>query len=418
MKKLSIFLIMTLFAVLTRAATITVSGPTFACPSVSYSYTASATNIFGPQKGCFFLTFKVNGVAVGYAGGIQCPCSTQNTSYTTNFTWPSTGNFQVAVSFKPFNVPGCDYSYGSLSGVVRTVAPERVFDSDGGFSFCTPGQTRTIMVPTIPYNNTTYCNWHHAYDYIPPAGWTVTPIPPFDPQEVVNLPGGGIRTHATAVFLRAPATPLLPGFSGNYVMTVRTEPAWPFPKEITRQIWIGTYGGAATISGTSAVCPGNTYTYTATPPGGQQIPGHIYSWTQPSGWTIQSQAQNYITLYVPQFNPSYGPVQFTVNNGCGNSANGLTTFPGYGCPNYMLSVFPNPTQEELTIEITNEDKSSNPETVNIQEAKLINSSGETVLSSRGAKKKISFNVRNLRRGQYFLHVKIGDQLTKEQIIIN
>ena len=118
--KIYLVLLISAAAHFASAATITVTGPTVVCPSTQYSYTASASTILGAQKGCFFFTFLVNGTAVGYAGGITCPCARQSSTYTTNFTWPATqGNFQINVSFTPFNLLPCpSYSYGSLSGYV------------------------------------------------------------------------------------------------------------------------------------------------------------------------------------------------------------------------------------------------------------------------------------------------------------
>lgn len=414
MKTISLITSFLCFLCYAQAATITITGPTVVCPGTASTYTTSAANLGLAQKGCFSFTFLVNGVAVGYAGGISCPCARQSSTYSAPFTWPSTGNFEVKVTFTPFNVPLCPYSYGSLTGYVRVVVPERVYDSDGGLSFCSSGQSRTISVPTVVYNASEVCGWHHAYDWIVPSGWTIA-APSGSPYTVIT---GGIRTHSTSVTVTAPATPLLSGFTGNYFITVRTEPAWPYPKEISRQIWVGPYGGAVTISGQGAVCPGNVYTYTATPPGGQQSPGHTYSWVKPSNWSIQSQASNYITLYVPQSNPSYGPVQFTVNNGCGNSSNGVTAFPGYGCPTYLLKTFPNPVSDEITIELAQVD--DNQLTVinePLEEVRLINSQGETVRVISGCKEGSKIDVRTLPRGQYFLQVKLRDQIVREQIII-
>ncbi len=48
----------------------------------------------------------------------------------------------------------------------------------------------------------------------------------------------------------------------------------------------------------------------------------------------------------------------------------------------------------------------------------MNFDGETVRSSNKVDGTVKLNVRGLKKGQYFLHVRIGDQITKEQIVIN
>ena len=281
----------------------------------------------------------------------------------------------------------------------RVVVPEVMFDANGGLSFCSSGQTRTVSVPNVPYNSPNYCNWHHKYDWIVPNGWSVAPTTTGEPFTVIP---GGIRTLATSVNVTAPSTALSPGFTGNYFITVRTEPAWQWPKEITRQIWVGTYGSSLTIAGTSAVCPGNIYTYTATPPGGQQAYGQSYSWTKPSNWSIQSQAVNYITLQLPQYNPDYGPVQVSVNNGCGTTVNGITAFPGYGCGSYLMNIFPNPVQEEITVEMTATDAALNSQELpKISEVRLVNFDGETVRSSNKVDGTVKLNVRGLKKRSIF-----------------
>jgi hypothetical protein len=414
-----IALILAVVSQIAIAANITVSGPTTVCPGVEYTYTASASNAFGSQAGCFQMIFRINGVDVGYAGGITCPCGQLGSSFSANFTWPSTGNFQVYVRFLARNWPLCeDLSFGSLTGLIRVVVPSQVYDTNGGLSFCSSGQTRTISVPNVPYNNSNYCMWHHAYDWIVPSGWTVVPTNPSAQYTTIE---GGIRTHATSVNVTAPSSTLATGFTGNYFITVRTEPEWPWPREITRQIWVGSYGTNLSLSGTAAVCSGNLYTYSATPPGGHKLPGHTYSWTKPSNWTIQAQQENFITLYVPQYNPNYGPVQVSVNNGCGTSQNGITTFPGYGCGGYggySMSVYPNPTQDEFIAELVTEEEVTLNEEVNINEVRLTNSTGEVLRSTDKSGKKVILDIRGLPKGQYFIHVRIGDQVIKEQVFIN
>lgn len=104
------------------------------------------------------------------------------------------------------------------------------------------------------------------------------------------------------------------------------------------------------VNGQVAVCPGNIYTYVANHPGGV---GVSYSWTYPSGWSVQGQYQNQITLYVPQYGTQYGTVRVSVDNGCGASGyTGVTVYPAYSCGGgYIYSYYPNPAKDKLTVEV-------------------------------------------------------------------
>jgi hypothetical protein len=401
------------------AATITVTGPITVCPGVKYSYTASARNAFGSQNGNFAFYFYLNGVQVGYAGGIDCDNNSQYSYATHQFMWPGTGNFSISVQFHPRNTLGCSSSWGYLNGgLSRVVTPEGISDLDGGLTFCTPGQTRTLRVPAVTYNQPATCNWHHAFDYIVPSGWSVTPTPPWDMSEVVTIPGG-IRTHSFSVDVTAPNTALQSGFSGNFFITVRTEPAWPFPKEISRQIWIGPYGSNMTISGQAQVCPGNLYTYTMTPPGGQKnYSSHSYSWVKPSNWTIQGQASNYITLYVPQYSPDYGPVRAFYNNGCGSEVNGITTYPGYSCGGYMMTAYPNPGRGRLNIEMINNERETTEPKPKLSKAVLMNAQGQIIREGFVEDDKMTFDTSSLKKGVYYLRINVGSEVVRRQILVD
>ena len=53
----------------------------------------------------------------------------------------------------------------------------------------------------------------------------------------------------------------------------------------------------------------------------------------------------------------------------------------------------------------------------IQEVRLMNSQGETVRFLSECKEGALLDVRSLKRGQYYLHVTIKDQVIKEQIVL-
>jgi hypothetical protein len=208
------------------AATITITGPTSVCPNVQYTYTASASNAFGSQKGCFSWSFWIDNKIVSSSSLVSCgSCSGQSSQSTKTFIWNTLStNAQVKVQFVANDqLPGCKLSEEILNVVVRVVMPQSVSDANGGLSFCAASQTKTITSPQS-YSDPAACLWDNNYDWIVPSGWKI--IPNGSLQYTV-IPGG-IRTKSPNVSITAPS-PLLSGNSGNYLLKVRTEPSWAWP---------------------------------------------------------------------------------------------------------------------------------------------------------------------------------------------
>lgn len=84
----------------------------------------------------------------------------------------------------------------------------------------------------------------------------------------------------------------------------------------------------------------------------------------------------------------------------------------------MMTIYPNPVQDELTVQMTQTNEVSGQKVPKIDEVRLLNSEGETVLSSDEKESQIKLNVWGLKKGQYFLHVRVGEQVAKEQVLIN
>jgi hypothetical protein len=172
-----------------------------------------------------------------------------------------------------------------------------------------------------------------------------------------------------------------------------------------------------TVSGQVAVCPGNIYTYTANHPSGT---GATYSWTYPSGWSVQSQYQNQITLYVPQYNPQYGTVRVSINNGCGASGyTGVTVFPGYSCGGYYYSFYPNPANDEITVAVLN-DRDGKPlaDNISVPFEVMIYDGNQTELVRTTSKSNTAIlNVSGLKKGAYYVKIVDSGQAIQEHLII-
>ena len=404
------------------AADISFSGATVVCPGQEETYTASASNAFGSQKGCFLWWFYLNGSQIGVEGGITCPCYSQLSTDVVNFTWPSssTGQGQIKIRFLPTNNALCPVSEKIINVTVRSAVPESLSDADGGpVQFCSSGQTRTISVPTVPFNVADYCYWHNKYDWIVPSGWTVVPAAPHPPGEFEAIPGG-IRTFATAVNVTAPTTTLSPGYTGNYSVTVRTEPVWPWPKEITKQIWVGkpNYNNLV-LSVDNGELSNCDYTYadvgTAYPGPSEWITA--YEWRIPysSDWNIEEEYGGIADFqwveieYYDQYPPLQEAIQIRAYNSCGWSYWKEFWVDVDDCAGYAAFTFsPNPATDELTI------SNSGP---GDSEIVIHNSSMEQVFRLVSSDDVIKIPVTRLPEGMYYLQVSNKKCVMREQILI-
>jgi hypothetical protein len=109
-------------------------------------------------------------------------------------------------------------------------------------------------------------------------------------------------------------------------------------------------------------------------------------------------------------------VKATASNQFGTSQ---ATFYFYSCQQMNYAVYPNPSKDELNISFGDE-KSANALVENIS---LIDKNGRTVRTFENSNNEIldhkgtSFNTNGLAKGMYFLHIKVGKEVKKEQILI-
>ena len=166
------------------------------------------------------------------------------------------------------------------------------------------------------------------------------------------------------------------------------------------------------ITGTTAVCAGNEYTYTADFDGAvNPVPGASFQWTNwPSGWTPTTGTTRHdIRLYVPQYNPSGGVISVTASLPCGNFNNGLTVYP-IGC-SFSVSTYPNPSSVEMTVEIKDADELFVAD--NKLELIVLDFDGKEVLRQVINKPKNILNIRRLKKGIYFLNLLVNDNIITE-----
>ncbi len=196
----------------------------------------------------------------------------------------------------------------------------------------------------------------------------------------------------------------------------------PVSATFTREVQAGPFTTSqVSFTGTAAVCPDTYYTYTAGIPGGH-LSSYTYSWTYPSNWMWPSYSQNTLRLKTPMFDPQYGTVRVSVNNGCGaTSYTGVTVYPGYSC-GYYFSYAPNPVTDELTvtaIPVNTEENNENiePEYSVEFEIQLYDSNTNIVKKKKSKYNKANLKTNDLKKGTYFLHIIHQEQVFREQIMV-
>ena len=414
-------IIFSLYATSSFAADISFSGQTEVCPGQDYTYSASASNIFGSRAGEWEWTFWRNNQIIGSFGYVSdCPPSPGSSSSSVIFNWGNTlGLVKIRVRFKGSNDPLCQFTSADekwIDANVRVLSPGPI----SGLVFCGSNETRTVSIPGIlPFNSAQSCYYHYAYDWIVPSGWSV--VPANNNVTYINIQGG-IRTFATSVRVTSQSTQLAPRNDGNYNIIVRTEPVWPWPMESTAKIWVGNPPADnstliwSTIRGENPITigPGSFVSY--------QVDNvsytDSYTWTLPRGFVPYGGSLTTLSPYLSATTGSQTGL-FTMlcssNNMCGSSYTHslkINVTGGGGGGIQMRAAFPNPANETITIKTKEEDSK---EEVQVS---LFNKSLEKVFFIRTEEKEITISTTNLPSGIYYLNVQLGKEITQKQVIIS
>ncbi len=347
-----------LIATTSYGTNVTISGPTQVCPNQSYTWTASASNSLGSWPGEFQWSLWRNGVSLGqFSGGIHCDNTNNSSNSSATFTMDDVlGPIRIKVQYRG-NYMGCISSEEFWYDVnIRVFNPGPI----SGLLFCSGGQTQTVSIPGID-NVAASCFYHYKYDWIVPAGWTITTNVDF--YEVIP---GGIRTFARSVQITAPAT-MLPGFSGNYNVTVSTEPAWPWPQQTTAKIWVGN----PSISASPSSGPGEPTTVLFTAP---LVNGATYDWYSGPTTLRQSGSSNTFDTYFPCNQTRSTLCKMTAGSCVALTSNSISVTGGCDrtrtASTFALS--PNPSNNRVTISAIQEDGSTESLTANeIDEVRII-----------------------------------------------
>lgn len=397
------FFMIAILGSLPAYAAIVISGPSTVCPRNETLHNFTAANIVGGNEvscGVYSWTVKKNGQIVEERFG-----------KTFSYIFDDIGDYQLIVV-----VSACQNAAGGTTSKTvnsRVKMPNPII----GPTICNTGQAYSFSTsPPLPYTDND-CNYHYEYLWNAPSGWKIN---------------GGSNTlfaHASTVSLIAPAgTP-----PGNYTISVQSSipnggvgpiqsNSW-FSTARTYSVRVGAFTSSQiSVSGPVSVCGGNTYTYNANVPGGHKS-GYTYNWTYPAGWVVQYTGSNTIQLYVPSTFSSYGTVRVSVNNGCGSPSpyTGVTVYP---C-NYMASgnflIYPNPSEGELNVEYFDEKEDSSLEENNFTEAafhiELYDKQENLVRTGESKSGKVNLETSNMQPGTYFLQIRIGTEVFREQVLI-
>ena len=399
------------YAMLTPLASFAfhINGPTAVCPKGTYNY--SAHNIpAGTDYYRWHVVYDNLGNPYSENG------STAGTTFGVTFNSRNIGVAYVIVEAVDEDLPTSLEVRDTYVLTVNRTLPSPATPNGGTIIFCGANETVSVASsPAIPYNQTNpsdiaSCLFHCYYTWQAPGGWNF--------QEDGNAPSNFISPGTSTNTLRSPGS-VSNGNNGFIIATaVFSLCAYDVNTSSSTGLWVGT---PSISNGQANGSPANSPVYV---PGGyanlsvDEGGGGSLNWYIANGSGSLSQSGNYASISFSGF------VRVVVesNNRCGNG--GSWTFylnSDSGGGYYRIS--PNPAQEQVSVtpEIS-EMMGELIEDVTLYDDKAKvcgNASKEQLKKDKAAKKtSIDLNVKGLARGTYFLHVKMGDEVKKHQIILN
>jgi lysyl endopeptidase len=185
---------------------------------------------------------------------------------------------------------------------------------------------------------------------------------------------------------------------------------------ITKSVWVGVPNPIADIlKGSGAIAIGATVPFSIHDPNNMStgpvtydwdVGGGYFQWIDTYAWTTITEP--YLVLYAGS------------RNACGSlgmTSRGWNVDNPDGCPPgeiCEMSVYPNPSSDELTVSLASTENKST-----ITNVKLVDSNGTVVYSGAAAKnaKEIKIPVNDLKTGTYYLSITQGRSIKQQQIII-
>jgi len=214
--------------------------------------------------------------------------------------------------------------------------------------------------------------------------------------------------------------------SGNGYVSVGVSGACgPRPNPTQKTVRVGGFSSTDyPVFGPSTLCT-NSFGYYNT----NDLPGATnYAWFWPNDWTYSGgQGTRYLSL-MSGSTMGGGAVGVRVANVCdaGGSPGSKYTQVS-SCGGYMVTTFPNPAEDQLTIEVTSEDSADSTasngsatqnKNVNVKfSVKLLNASGEIKRSGVGVNGTLILNILDLPTGLYYLIIETEKETLSQQIVV-
>jgi hypothetical protein len=151
-----------------------------------------------------------------------------------------------------------------------------------------------------------------------------------------------------------------------------------------------------------------------------------YTWVLPPGFSFISGQNTSTPGILTSTTAGTYTLYCSANNSCGSSWTHSLTINITGGGQQQIAVFPNPSTTDLTIQSTDSDltisNNSPAETsgsnTDAFSAKLVDQFNAVLRSGASVNGKFVFDVRNIQKGTYYLHVVGGQELVVRQILID
>lgn len=309
------------------------------------------------------------------------------------------------------------------------IAPSPAYVSGAdAVSFCSGGEIKVLEFDDIPVdaNKPDYCYWHHKWVWELPVGWKVTGL-----DGNLNTADNKF-TGGTSVKVQAP--PLF--LAGSETLTVKSEDAWPYPISTTTTIFKGKPTSPKNIGyGFNPDVP-QTICYDATLNSGDFYAelststlntGTTFEWQTNAGSlanSITSLPSNSVVFTNPGINRY---IRVRAINDCGVSSWYTQDFDleyqAFGCSGdgiggFSLLASPNPSDDNLTVELSSEESRNNRTTPESDlRIILMNSEQEVVIDERIRVWKRTFPLNRLPKGRYVLNVIYKKEKYAKHILI-
>jgi serine protease len=278
------------------------------------------------------------------------------------------------------------------------------------------------VLPTIAGANILCtANSDYTLSFIPANAtvtWVVSPSGYFATTNGANINGTGGTATLRAASNYAGSATLSFIIQGNCNTTTISRTIWVGFPQISNQRLDG-----SSYYGPTYICPGSHWLQ-VTPIGT----------TNNANWTVQSGvpfvvSPNYLDFYMYS-NVSSIAITANASNACGIGPNASFYLmkKTWGCPSsFSIAASPNPVADELTVTSISTSDVSDAQMLfgadlqdippRVRRAVLLDGQAQSIVEGQWVDGKFKLNVKELKKGVYFLHIYVDDQIFKEQIIV-